>query len=264
MRLFDGQWVAVTGAAGGLGGAVARLLRRRGARTICIDRIETDRCDHSIIADFSNQAALRKLCEDLAADPPDILVNIPGGGRFRLGESRPLDALDLCYRLHLAVPAVLARTVAGPMRARGSGHIVNVGSLLDAIPCPWFAAYSSSKAGLAALSQAMRRELADSGVAVTHVNPRLARTAFSTDDASRSLEIPDVNADDSDRLAERIVDAIAARRPCLNIGAMARLHAALNAFAPMFIDNGSDSLPRRARASSPRFPEETFAPAKTG
>lgn len=251
MRLFDGQWVAVTGAAGELGGSVAHLLRRRGARTICIDRVETDHCDHSIVTDLSNEAALRELCEDLAADPPDILVNIAGVTRFGLGESQPLDPLDLCYRVNLAVPAALASAVAGPMRARGSGHIVNVGSVLGAIPSAWSAAYSSSKAGLAALSQALRRELADSGVAVTHVNPRLARTAFNSDDAARFLEISGVKADALGWLAERIVDAIAARRPCLNIGAMARFHAALNAVAPVFIDKGSMSRMYSARAALP-------------
>jgi short-subunit dehydrogenase len=249
MRLFDGQWVAITGAAGGIGGPVARLLRRRGARTICIDRVEVDHCDHCVVADLSDKAALRELCADLAADPPDILVNIAGVMRFGLHESQPLDALELCYRVNLEVPAALASAVAGPMRARGSGHIVNVGSVLGAIPYPWFAAYSSSKAGLAALSQALRRELAGSGVAVTHVNPRAARTPFNTGDPERFLEFVGMKADEPGWVAERIVNAIAARRPCVSIGRMERVYAALNALAPAVIDNGLKSQVRRARAA---------------
>jgi short-subunit dehydrogenase len=249
MRSFEGQWVAVTGAAGGIGGPVARLLRRRGARTICIDRVEVDHCDHCIVADLSDDAALRDLCTELAADPPDILINIAGIMRFGLHESQPLDALELCYRVNLGVPAALASAVAGPMRARGSGQIVNIGSVLGAIPYPWFAAYSSSKAGLAALSQALRRELAGSGVAVTHINPRAARTAFNTGEAERFLRIAGMKADDPGWVAERIVDAIAARRACVSIGRMERVYAALNALAPALIDNGLKSQVRRAHAA---------------
>jgi short-subunit dehydrogenase len=249
MRSFDGQWVAITGAAGGIGHPVARLLRRRGARTICIDRVEVDHCEHSIVTDLSDDVALREICEDLAADPPDILINIAGVMRFGLLESQPLDALEACYRINLEVPAALAAAVAGPMRERGSGHIVNIGSVLGAIPYPWFAAYSSSKAGLAALSQALRRELSGSGVAVTHINPRAARTAFNTGDVDRFLSLAGMKADDPDWVAERIVAAIAARKPCVSIGRMERVYAAINALVPALIDNGLKSQVRRAHAA---------------
>jgi short-subunit dehydrogenase len=249
MRSFEGKWVAITGAAGGIGRPVAHLLRRHGARTVCIDRIEADHCDHCIVADLSDEASLRQLCEDLASDPPDILVNIAGIMRFGLLEAQPLDALEMCYRINLAAPAALAGAVAGPMRARGSGHIVNIGSVLGAIPYPWFAAYSSSKAGLAALSQALRRELAGTGVAVTHINPRAARTPFNNVDVERFLELAKMKADEPVWVAERIVSAIAARKPCVNIGAMERVYAMLNAVAPAVIDNGLKSQVRQARAA---------------
>jgi len=249
MRSFDGQWVAITGAAGGIGRPVAELLRRRGARTICIDRVESDHCDRSIVADLADDAALRKLCGELAGDPPDILINIAGVMRFGLHETQPLDALAQCYRINLAVPASLASAVAGPMRARGSGHIVNIGSVLGSIPYPWFAAYSSSKAGLAALSQALRRELAGSGVAVTHISPRAARTAFNNRDVERFLEIAGMKADEPDWVARRIVETIAARKAHLSIGALERVYAALNAVAPAVIDRGLKAQVRRARAA---------------
>lgn len=249
MCSFEGQWVAITGAAGGIGQPVAHLLRRHGARTICIDRIQCNHCDHSIVADLADDAALRNLCDELAGDPPDILVNIAGVMRFGLHETQPLDALALCYRINLAVPAALASAVAGPMRARGSGHIVNIGSVLGSIPYPWFAAYSSSKAGLAALSQALRRELAGSGVAVTHISPRAARTPFNNGEVERFLELAGMKADEPDWVARRIVDTIAARKAHLSIGALERVYAALNAIAPAVIDSGLKSQVRRARAA---------------
>jgi short-subunit dehydrogenase len=248
VRRLDGQRVAITGAAGGLGAPVAMLLAQAGAHTIGIDRSESAACHDSIVTDLSDDDALAALAERLAGDTPDILVNIAGVMRFGLHESQPVEALALCYRINLLVPAVLARAVAAPMRRRGSGQIVNIGSVLGAIPYPWFAAYSSSKAGLAAFSQGLRRELGGSGVSVTHVNPRAARTAFNNAEVNRFLEITGMKADAPEWVAQRIVAAILARRPTLSIGAMERVYAALNVISPRLIDTGLAPQIRRARA----------------
>lgn len=248
MSRLDGKRVAMTGAAGGLGAPVARLLRDAGAQVTGIDRADCPACDASIVTDLADEAALGALAERLADNPPDVLVNIAGIMRFGLHEDQPVDALALCYRVNLLVPAVLARAVAGPMRARGSGQIVNIGSVLGSIPYPWFAAYSSSKAGLGALSQALRRELAGSGVAVTHVNPRAAKTPFNSAQVNRFLEITGMKADEPDWVARRIAEAIINRRETVSIGAMERVYAALNAISPRLIDNGLKTQIRRARA----------------
>ncbi len=248
MRRLDGQRVAITGAAGGLGAPVAMLLAQAGAHTIGIDRSESAACHDSIVTDLSDDDALAALAERLTGDTPDILVNIAGVMRFGLHESQPVEALALCYRINLLVPAALARAVAAPMRRRGSGQIVNIGSVLGAIPYPWFAAYSSSKAGLAAFSQGLRRELGGSGVSVTHVNPRAARTAFNNAEVNRFLEITGMKADAPEWVAQRIVAAILARRPTLSIGAMERVYAVLNAISPRLIDTGLAPQIRRARA----------------
>lgn len=243
-----GKTVALTGAAGGLGAPVARLLADAGARTIGIDRVACPDCTDSIVTDLSDDQALAALAERLAGDTPDVLVNIAGVMRFGLHESQPVEALALCYRVNLLVPAVLARAVAAPMRARGSGQIVNIGSVLGAIPYPWFAAYSSSKAGLAALSQGLRRELIGSGVSVTHISPRAAKTAFNSAEVNRFLDITGMRADAPDIVARRIARAIVAREETVSIGAMERVYAVLNAISPRLIDNGLKSQIRRARA----------------
>lgn len=248
MKQLEGRRVAITGAAGGLGAPVAMLLREAGAHVTGIDRVECPTSDHSIIADLSDDEALAGLAGQLASAPPHILVNVAGIMRFGLHEDQPIDALGLCYRVNLLVPAVLARAVAGPMRMRGSGQIVNIGSVLGAIPYPWFAAYSSSKAGLAALSQALRRELTGSGVCVTHINPRAAKTPFNNAQVNRFLQITGMKADDPAWVASRIAAAILARRETLNIGIMERIYAGLNAIIPQLIDSGLAGQVRRVRA----------------
>lgn len=248
MSRLEGRRVFVTGAAGGIGMPVSRLLREAGAHVTGIDRVSCPGCDSSIVADLSDEGALAVLAAQVEADCPDILVNIAGVMRFGLHESQPIEALSLCYRINLLVPAVLARAVAMPMRARGSGQIVNIGSVLGAIPYPWFAAYSSSKAGLAALSQGLRREFLGSGVAVTHINPRAARTAFNNGEVNRFLTLTGMKADAPEWVAQRIVAAIAARKETVSIGVMERIYAALNAISPRLIDAGLAGQIRKARA----------------
>ncbi|MGZ3197107.1 MAG: SDR family NAD(P)-dependent oxidoreductase [Croceibacterium sp.] len=249
MSPLERKSIVVTGAAGGIGVPLCRLLRESGARVIGVDRVKPAECDEEIVADLADDDDLRALCARLASNTPDILVNVAGVMKFGLHETQTLETLASCYRVNLLVPAALAQAVAGPMRARGAGQIVNIGSVLGAIPYPWFAAYSSSKAGLAALSQALRRELAGTGVTVTQVNPRAARTAFNSGEVDRFLELAGMKADEPEWVAQRIVGAIAARRPHLSIGVMERVFAALNALAPAMIDNGLKSQVRRAHAA---------------
>jgi short-subunit dehydrogenase len=201
-----------------------------------------------MLVDLGDDDEFSALADRLARMPPDLLINVAGIMRFGLHESQPADALAACYRINLLVPALLARAVAGPMRVRRSGQIVNVGSVLGAIPYPWFAAYSSSKAGLAALSDALRRELEGTGVTVTHVNPRAARTAFNTGKVARFLEIAGMTLDEPEWVANIVVEAILARRETVTIGFMERIYAALNVIAPRLIDKGLAGQVRRARA----------------
>jgi short-subunit dehydrogenase len=245
---LEGKKVVVTGAAGGLGAPLVKLLRERHAHVTGVDRVECAGCDTSIIADLSDEAALASLARGLSHDTPDILVNLAGIMRFGLHEDQPVEALALCYRVNLYVPAVLAQAVAGPMRVRGTGQIVNIGSVLGAIPYPWFAAYSSSKAGLAALSQSLRRELAGSGVTVTHVSPRAAKTPLNNSEVNRFLDIAHMKADAPEFVARCITKAIISDRETVSIGWMERLYAAVNALAPQLIDSGIAPQIRRARA----------------
>ena len=249
MRSLEGLRAVVTGAAGGIGAPVSRLLREAGVHVLGVDQQPCEHCDTTLFCDLADDGDFSMLCDRLRGDPPDILVNIAGVMCFGPHEDQPLARLGLCYRVNLIVPTALAQAVAGPMRARGTGQIVNIGSVLGAIPYPWFAAYSSSKAGLAAFSQALRRELHGSGVSVTHVAPRAVQTPFNDGGVDRFLDIAGMKADEPEAVAREIVAAIRARRTYVSLGAIEALYATLNALVPAVIDKGLRPQLARARAA---------------
>ncbi len=82
----------------------------------------------------------------------------------------------------------------------------------------YFASYSSAKSGLRAFSEALRRELAGSEIAVTHVSPRAVKTPFLTPEIEKYIELTKMNVDDAEPVAAAIVDAIKRKRKELFIG----------------------------------------------
>ncbi|WP_448661186.1 SDR family NAD(P)-dependent oxidoreductase [Sphingomonas sp. CJ20] len=247
MSRLEGRTVVMTGAGGGIGSLVARRLRGEGARVIGVDRSPGTDCDETLACDLSDPVALAALAGTLAARPVDILVNVAGAQYFGEADAQGLDSIRLCYAVNLIAPAALTRAVLPGMLARGRGQIVNIGSAMGAIPYPYFATYSSSKAGLKALSEALRREVGGRGIAVTHVAPRAVKTAFNNAAVNRFLERVKMRADDPGDVADVIVRAILARRNDVAIGAAERFYARLNALAPRLIDRGLAGQAAKAR-----------------
>ena len=247
MRRLDGKHVVLTGAAGGIGSLVASLLGKAGAHLIGIDRLECLECDETIIADLASEDGLSTLSGKLANRHVDILVNVAGMQYFGPFECQDPANIRLGFLVNLVAPATLIRAVLPQMQARRAGQIVNIGSVLGSINYPYFATYSSSKAGLKGLSEGLRRELHGTGIDVTHISPRAARTAFNTAAVNRFMAITGMKADKPNVVAERIVEAILARRKDVSIGFRERQFIRINALLPRLIDAGIAPQTRKAR-----------------
>ncbi|MFC4294187.1 SDR family NAD(P)-dependent oxidoreductase [Novosphingobium tardum] len=251
MRRLDGQQAFVTGAAGGIGSLVAGGLAALGAQVTGIDRVLCPSCHHTMVSDLCDDAALAALAADLAARRVDILANIAGMQYFGPLESQPSAAIWRGYAVNLIAPATLIGAVLPQMRRRGAGQVVNLGSVMGAINFPFFATYSSSKAGLRGLSEGLRREVAGQGIAVTHIAPRAVRTAFNNAEVNRFMALTGMAADDPAVVAQRIVRAIAAREKDVSIGVKERLFIQLNAVMPRLIDAGLAGQTAKARTMFP-------------
>jgi NAD(P)-dependent dehydrogenase (short-subunit alcohol dehydrogenase family) len=186
-RRFDGQRVLVTGAAGGLGGALARAFHTAGATMMLADRegealtrfatglgagIACHRYDQ---ADLGSLAALAE-----AAGAIDILVNNAGILHVeKLLDVEP-EMIDRVIRTNLTGPMVLTRLVGKGMVARGRGVVINIASQLAFCGAEERAAYASAKAGLVQFTRTAGVELGRSGVRVVAIAPGRLLTPMTT------------------------------------------------------------------------------------
>lgn len=222
---LKGKTIYITGGTGGIGTPLVALLRRSGAEVTV----------HDIQRDGDLVTNLDKTCAVLAMNTPDILINMAGYNVFDYCENQDLDAI---VALNMMVPIKLSQAVLPGMKKRGSGHIVNMGSMTALIPLPHLTGYVTAKAGLKGFSDSLRRELGGSGIAVTHIVPRAVKTSMNTGTRAEINERTGVHYDDPQMVATRIFKAIIKREREVRFGWPERLFAFLNANIPLLIDQG--------------------------
>lgn len=222
------QHVAITGAAGAIGGALARAMRRAwpACELALIDR-DRDALGRLAIelggatvhaADLRDLEALPALVDAIEqAGPLDGLVNCAGVMKvqhvstWNWSEARDLLTIDLL------APLRLQDLVVRGMRDRGRGVIVNVASMAGRVPLRGAAYYGASKAGLAMASEIARADLAPHGVRVVTVYPGPVKSALEAgaraDYGGGGLFGRFAPTGDPDELARRIMIAVAADQP---------------------------------------------------
>jgi short-subunit dehydrogenase len=247
MKPPERKTIALTGAAGGIGTLVADRLRHS-AYVIGVDRIPCPATDETILADLSTFEGLQLLSADLAGRRIDTLINLAGIQYFGPFEEQAPENLWAGYVINLIAPAMLSRAVLPAMAERGQGRIVNIGSVFGAIPFAHFVSYSSAKAGLKGLSEALRREYAGSGVAVTHIAPRAVRTPLNSAKVLAFAEATKMSMDAPEQVADRIVSAIASGSRDVVIGFPESLFVRINAIAPRLVDRALAANDRKAAA----------------
>lgn len=245
--MLEGKTVLITGASGGLGGLVAEQLTAEGARVIALGR---SRPAANVVEflqhDLSTPAGIEAAALAVEGRRWDILVNLAGVQHFGPVEREDPAHLLSGYLVNLIAPIRLAQALAPGMKARGSGQIVNIGSIFGSINFAHFATYSSAKAGLRGFSQALRRELAGTGVDVTYVAPRAVRTAMVSDRVLEFAKLTQMHIDPPEATAQRIVSAIRARRRDVYLGFPEAFFVRLNALLPGLVDRALSANDRKA------------------
>lgn len=181
---LQGKRALVTGAASGIGRAVAEQLSRLGAHVVCSD-IDSGTLAKStaelngasvIAADLAVPEQVERLAREAGA--VDILVNNAGLQHVNPIESFEVEKWDRLLAVMLTAPFLLTRSLIPKMYEKGWGRIVNVASVHGLVASPYKAAYVAAKHGLLGLTKTVALEAAARGgnVSVSAVCPSYVRT----------------------------------------------------------------------------------------
>jgi NAD(P)-dependent dehydrogenase (short-subunit alcohol dehydrogenase family) len=188
---FSRPVALVTGATGGIGREVARMLAADGFSVLVHGR-DTERGNAVVdeitaeggqarftAADFTDIAQIRELAAEAGEADIEVLVNIAGFSWFGPSSELEPDAFDKIFSANVKSAYYLVAAIAPGMAKRGAGSIVNLGSMAGQIGLPGGAAYSATKAALAALTRSWAAEFSPQGVRVNAVAAGPAYTGAS-------------------------------------------------------------------------------------
>ena len=178
---LSGRTALVTGAASGIGRAVAARLVDDGASVLLLDRDEAGAKEAAaevggehLVADLADASSIDAL--ELEGRGIDILVNNAGIQHVAPVEEFDPERFAMIHRVMLHAPFLLARALLPGMYDAGWGRIVHVCSVHGHRASPYKSAYVSAKHGLEGLSKVIALEAADKGVTSNTVCPGYVRT----------------------------------------------------------------------------------------
>ena len=238
----------VTGASGGIGLALARLLARDGHRLVLAARDgprlaatarELEGAHGvpvlTVPVDLSRAEEVARLADVLHASAvePDVLVNNAGfGGAGPFVETSLEHELGM-IQLNISAVTQLTKRVLPGMVARGRGRVLNVASTAAFQPGPYMAVYYASKAYVLSFSQAIAEEVSGTGVTVTALCPGPTHTGFAERAGLRGFDgVRGGVAMDADAVAARGYAAMMHGERVVVPGAMNRVVAEAARLAP--------------------------------
>lgn len=183
-----GLTCVVTGASRGIGRATAVALAERGARVLALARsrdaleVLQEECGAvPMVVDLTDDADVWGALDEAAeayGGVPDVVVNAAGVFGVAPCAEETVTAFDRHLSLNLRAPFLVTRAVLPGMLERGSGLIVNIGSIAGRKALPGNAAYSASKYGLRGLHEVLLEEIRGTGVRASLVEPAATDTSI--------------------------------------------------------------------------------------
>jgi NAD(P)-dependent dehydrogenase (short-subunit alcohol dehydrogenase family) len=238
--MADSRAVLITGSTGGIGAATVELLRRRGFTVYAgaRGRAEFGEGVHVVPLDVADPESVAAAAKRVAGEVDGLRAVINNAGVIVQGplELVPADEWRRQLEVNTLGPASVVREFLPLVRA-GSGRIVNVSAPTGRIAMPLLGALSASKAGLEALSNALRLELAAWNIPVVVVEPGSTQTAIFAKAGSAAQE------------SLRRIDR---ERVALYRGHLAAYEKAAARFKPGPVDKVAEVIVRAVEAPRPK------------
>jgi 3-oxoacyl-[acyl-carrier protein] reductase len=190
--MFDlkGKGALVTGASGGIGGAIAKALHAQGA-SVAISGTNKEKLDalaaelgsrvFVLPCDLRDRAAVTKLGEEAekALGQVDILVNNAGITHDNLFMRMKDEEWDDVIAVNLTSVFILTRYILRNMMRRRAGRIVNIASISGVLGNPGQPNYAASKAGLVGMTKSLAREVSSRGITANCIAPGFISTPMT-------------------------------------------------------------------------------------
>jgi 3-oxoacyl-[acyl-carrier protein] reductase len=191
--MFDlsGKTALVTGASGGIGGAIANALHAQGAavvlsgtRTEALEKVRAELGSRAFVAacnlaDKESVEALPKAAEAAAGTTIDILVNNAGITRDNLFMRMKDDEWDQVLAVNLTAAFRLSRAVLRGMMKKRWGRIISITSVVGETGNPGQGNYAAAKAGLVGMTKSLAAEVASRNITCNAVAPGFIATAMT-------------------------------------------------------------------------------------
>ncbi len=255
MRVIRGKKALVTGAASGIGRAIALALAREGADLYLLDIDEEGLAQVAAAARQSGVEAITARCDvsrpgEITASNRamlarwgglDILVNNAGVAYYGPTENMTAKQWDWLMSINLLAPIQFVRELLPVLQRRPEAHILNIASIWGLVPMGRFVAYNTSKYGLVGLSESLRAELGRQGLGVTTMCPGFVRTNLFTSapcghERGRTRNPPRWLSATPERVASRAIGAIYRDRRLVLVTPMAHVLYNLRRYVPGLVD----------------------------
>lgn len=189
---LKGKHALITGATSGIGAATARLLAAMGCELSLTGRRRSRL--HDLASALSDEFGVRvhtyafdirsasecSACMDQLTSPVDILINNAG---LALGadhvDKGQFEDWDVMIDTNIKGLMYMSRFISADMRARGEGHIINIGSIAGHEAYPGGVVYAATKHAVRAITEATKKDLHGTDIRVSMISPGLVETEFS-------------------------------------------------------------------------------------
>ena len=177
--------ILVTGATRGIGKSIAQFLSEDN-EIFAVGRQEKllECYKHSISCDLSKESELIKLGQYIRENKIDILINNAGEYVYSQIENVKQKQINHIIKVNLEAPLYLISVAVPYMKSKGTGRIINIGSISGVMGEAGASLYSASKAGLIGATKALALELAEFGITVNTINPGWVDTELGNSSAN--------------------------------------------------------------------------------